>query len=369
MAKIVRIELMMIDLKPKSIRVDAIQSFISQETPLIKITDSDGFIGVGYTYTIGTGGSSIIKLLSDHLLPQLLNEEASNIEYIWNKLKFYTNATSVGAITSLSLAAIDTALWDLKAKRANLSINSLLGGAKEKLPMYSTEGGWIHLSNTEIIDYALEMKEKKFFGNKIKVGQDISRDYSLVKQLREELGDKFNIMLDANQALSLPRAKRLCHLLQDFDIAWLEEPFSADNIYVHKVLAKNTSIPLAVGESMYSLRQFNDYLRQGACSYVQADVSRVGGITPWIKIANLCEAYDVELAPHFLMELHVNISCAVSASRFVEYIPQLDSLTHTNIKIIDGYAYASKNIGLGIDWDFDAIDKKRINAHTQKFSV
>ncbi len=368
MAKIVHIELMMVDLKPKTKRFDAIQRFLSQETPIVKITDSDGFVGIGYTYTIGTGGSSIIKLLSDHFLPQLLNEEASNIEYIWNKLKFYSNATSVGAITSLSLAAIDTALWDLKAKRANLSINALLGGAKERLPLYSTEGGWIHLSNTEIIDYALEMKEKKIFGNKIKVGQNIARDHILIKELRNKLGNEFSLMLDANQALSLPSAKRLCRLLEEFDITWLEEPLSADNISVHKELAKNTSIPIAVGESMYSLRQFNDYLRQGACSYVQADVARVGGITPWLKIAHLCEAYDVELAPHFLMELHVNISCAVRASKFVEYIPQLDSLTNKSINIKDGYAYASKEVGLGIDWNFEAINNNRINAHTQKFS-
>jgi L-alanine-DL-glutamate epimerase-like enolase superfamily enzyme len=366
-AKIINIELMMVDLKPKNTRSDAIQSFLSQETPLLKIIDSDGCIGVGYTYTIGTGGSSIIKLLSDHLLPQLLNEEANNIEYIWNKLKFYTNSTSVGAITSLALAAIDTALWDLKAKKLKLSISSLLGGAKEKIPMYSTEGGWIHLSNKEIIDYALQMKENKFSGNKIKVGKDLSRDHLLLKELRKEVGDGFNIMCDANQSLSLPKAYRLTKLIEDYDITWLEEPFMADNISAHKNLVSHTFVPIAVGESMYSLQQFNNYLKQNACSYVQADVARVGGITPWLKIAYLCEAYEVELAPHFLMELHINIACGVQASKFVEYIPQLDSITKSSILIKDGYGYASKELGLGIDWDFEEINIKRINAHTEKF--
>jgi len=364
MAKIVNIKLMMVDLKPKVKRTDAIQSFLSQETPILIIEDSDGEIGVGYSYTIGTGGSSVMALLSDHLLPQLLAEEANNIEYIWNKLKLYTNATSVGAITSLCLAVIDIALWDLKSKKANLSISSMLGGAKEKLPIYSTEGGWIHLSNKEIIDYALKMRDNNFCGNKIKVGQNISRDTKLLKELRDEVGDEFNIMLDANQSLNLPDSYRLTKLIERYNITWLEEPFSADNITAHKELSKHTSIPIAVGESIYSIRQFNEYLQNSACSYVQADVARVGGITPWLKIAHLCEAYDIPIAPHFLMELHVNLACGVHASKFVEYIPQLDAITNSKVKIKDGYAFASKEAGIGIHWDFDEIYKRRINAYT-----
>jgi len=195
----------------------------------------------------------------------------------------------------------------------------------------------------------------------------MSRDVNLLKNLRKEIGSSFNIMLDANQALSLPHAYRLTKLIEEYDITWLEEPFLADNLMAHKELSSHTSIPIAVGESMYSLRQFNDYLRNNACSYVQADVARVGGITPWLKIAHLCEAYDVELAPHFLMELHVNISCGVRASKFVEHIPQLDSITKSQITIKDGYAYASTEAGLGIDWDFDEIKKRRLNEYTMRF--
>jgi hypothetical protein len=121
MAKIVRIEGWMLDLKPKVKRTDAIQSFISQETPMIRITDSDGASGLGYSYTIGTGGHSVMALLEKTLGPALIGRDASEIERIWRDLLFLTHATSVGAITSLALAAIDTALWDLKAMRAKLA--------------------------------------------------------------------------------------------------------------------------------------------------------------------------------------------------------------------------------------------------------
>ena len=118
MSTIERVELSMVDLVPKVRRTDAIQSFVSQETPLVRIFDSDGAEGVGYSYTIGSGGSSVMGLLRDHLAPQLLGRDPAHIEAIWRDLKFSTNATTVGVITALAQAAIDTALWDLKCKKA-----------------------------------------------------------------------------------------------------------------------------------------------------------------------------------------------------------------------------------------------------------
>ena len=136
MAQIARIEISLVDLKPKVKRTDAIQSFVSQETPIIKIIDQDGVEGVGYTYTIGTGGSSVIALLKDHLVPRLIGREADEIERLWRDLLFSTHATSVGAITSLALAAIDTALWDLRGKRTGLPLYRLAGGALRLLLLY-----------------------------------------------------------------------------------------------------------------------------------------------------------------------------------------------------------------------------------------
>ena len=120
MARIERIELCLVDLVPKVKRVDAIQSFVSQETPIVRIYDSDGAVGTGYSYTIGTGGPSIIELLSRTLLPPLIGREANEVEKIWNDLFYLTHATTVGAITSLAFAAIDTALWDLRCRKAGL---------------------------------------------------------------------------------------------------------------------------------------------------------------------------------------------------------------------------------------------------------
>ncbi len=114
MAKITHVEIMMVDLVPQVKRVDAIQSFVSQETPIVRITDADGAVGTGYSYTIGTGCPSVMKLIERSLGPVLIGRDAAMVEQIWRVLLFLTHATTVGAITSIALAAIDTALWDLR---------------------------------------------------------------------------------------------------------------------------------------------------------------------------------------------------------------------------------------------------------------
>jgi L-alanine-DL-glutamate epimerase-like enolase superfamily enzyme len=358
MAIIERVEISLVDLIPKVKRTDAIQSFVSQETPIVRVFDRDGAVGTGYSYTIGTGGSSVIALLRDHLAPRLIGRDAEAIEAIWRDLMFHTHATTVGAITALALAAIDTALWDLRSRRATLPLHIVAGGAKQSCPLYTTEGGWLHIEPKALVDDALAAKAKGFGGAKIKVGRPhVAEDVARLSAVREAVGPGWDIMTDANQGFSLSEAIRRARHLEALDIAWFEEPMPGDDVGAHAELARSTSVPIAVGESLYSISQFKDYLQAGACSIVQVDVARIGGITPWLKVAHMAEAFNVAVCPHFLMELHVALCCAVPNSRWVEYIPQLDTITRTQLSIRDGHAFASSEPGLGIDWDWDAIGR------------
>ncbi len=361
MAKITHVEIFMVDLQPKVQRTDAIQSFDSQQTPFVRITDADGITGLGYTYTIGQGGSAVMALLRDDLIAKLIGREAEEIERIWQNLFNSIHAVTVGPISSLALAAIDVALWDLRCKRANLPLFRMLGGAKSSVPMYTTEGGWLHISTDALVADALDAQAKGFSGSKIKIGKPhLSQDRKRLKAVREAVGPNYEIMVDANQSFDLAQAKRRARMLEEFDIAWFEEPMPADDIHQHSHLSANTSVPIAVGESMYSLSQFKDYLVTGGASIVQVDVARIGGITPWMKVAHLAEAYNVPVCPHFLMELHVSLVCAIPNAPWLEYIPQLDSLTRTGMKMERGRAYPSDTAGLGINWDMDALKAARI---------
>ena len=356
MAKITRVEALMVDLVPKVKRTDAIQSFVSQETPIIRIYDADGGVGTGYSYTIGTGGPSVMKLIELTLAPALIGREASEIERIWRDLLFLTHATSVGAITSLALAAIDTALWDLKCRRHGEPLHRMAGGAQDRIPMYTTEGGWLHIETAALVDDALQAKERGFGGCKIKIGRPhVSEDVARLEAVRKAVGPAFEIMTDANQRFTVDEAIRRARCLTPLDIAWLEEPLTADDLMGHVRLSQSTTLPVAIGESLYSHLHFREYLQQGACSIVQVDVARVGGITPWLKVAHMAECFNVPVCPHFLMELHVSLCAAVPNARWVEYIPQLDSLTTAPMQIEAGHAIPSQEPGLGIAWDFDAV--------------
>ena len=358
MARIERVELSMVVLQPKVKRVDAIQSFVAQETPIVRITDADGAVGTGYSYTIGTGGPSVLALLERTLAPALLGREAAMVEQIWRDLLFLTHATSVGAITALSLAAIDTALWDLRCRKAGLPLHVMAGGAQDRVRLYTTEGGWLHLDRKAIVADALRAQAEGFGGCKMKVGRPVRDDVARLLAVRDAVGDDFEIFTDANQAFAVDEAIRRAHHYREADIGWFEEPLPADDVDGHVRLAASTSVPIAVGESLYSVPQFRDYLQRRACSVVQVDVARIGGITPWLKVAHMAEGFNAAVCPHFLMELHVGLCCAVPNARWVEHIPQLDTITLEGMTIKDGFAHPATNPGLGIDWDWDALRRE-----------
>jgi L-alanine-DL-glutamate epimerase-like enolase superfamily enzyme len=370
MARIERVELRMVDLVPKAKRTDAIQSFVSQETPIVTITDSDGASGTGYSYTIGTGGSSVMRLLSDHLAPRLIGRDADMVEAIWHELEFATHATTIGAITAIALAAIDTALWDLRARKLGLPLWKLAGGAKDRCPLYTTEGGWLHIEPQALVEDALAAQAQGFRGSKVKIGKPHgAEDYRRLSAMRQAVGDDYEIMTDCNQGFAVDEAIRRAERLRELDLAWIEEPLPADDIDGHVRLSNSTSTPIAVGESLYSIRHFREYMARGACSIVQVDAGRIGGITPWLKVAHAAEAFDMPVCPHFLMELHVSLVCAVQNGKYVEYIPQLDDLTASGMRIEDGQAIAPSDPGIGIDWDWDAVKARSLAEFTTEIAA
>jgi L-alanine-DL-glutamate epimerase-like enolase superfamily enzyme len=311
---------------------------------------------VGYSYTIGTGGSSIMALLKDHLVPRLIGQDPDRIEALWRDLLFHTHATHVGAITSLALAAIDTALWDRRCRCLGLPLWKAAGGSRSRVPVYTTEGGWLQLSTEQLVAQALQAQREGFAGSKVKIGRPhVSEDVERLGAVRAAVGPAYELMVDANQSMGLGEALRRARALDGLQLAWLEEPMPADNILDHQQLCRHAPMPIAVGESLYSMGQFADYLQAQACHIVQVDVARIGGITPWLKVAHMAECHNISVCPHFLMELHVSLSCAVPNAPWVEYIPQLEPIAHNRLQIEQGCALPPEQPGLGVDWNWPAI--------------
>jgi len=358
------VELLQVDLPPPVPRSDAIQSFVTQETPMLRITCADGSQGTGYSYTIGTGGSSVIALLRDHLAPRLIGRDPAQIEALWRDLMFATHATTVGAITSLALAAIDTALWDWRCRRDAQPLWLAAGGAKQRVPVYTTEGGWLHLPVDTLVSETLAAQAAGFKGAKLKVGKPhVADDVARLKAVRDAVGDSFELMVDANQCFTLSEALRRAPRYAELGIAWFEEPLPADDLIGHQRLAAASAVPIAVGESLYSPAQFAAYIQSGAASIIQVDVARVGGITPWLKVAHLAECFNLAVCPHFLMELQVSLCAATPAAAWVEYIPQLDAVASSRMAIEQGHAVAPDTPGLGIAGRWDDIQRRATATH------
>jgi L-alanine-DL-glutamate epimerase-like enolase superfamily enzyme len=253
MARITHVGVRMVDLVPLVKRTDAVQSFVSRETPLVTITDSGGATGTGYSYTIGTGGPAVISLLTQTLVRRLLGREAEEIEAIWRDLLFVTHATAAGALTSIALAAIDTALWDLRCKKAGLPLWRMAGGAKPSIPLYSTEGGWLHIETPALVQDALAVKAQGFAGSKVKVGKPaLDEDRRRLSAVRDAVGPDYRLMVDANQAFHYHEALLRARMLAEVGITWFEEPMPADDLTGHARLAEQSAVPIAVGESLYS---------------------------------------------------------------------------------------------------------------------
>jgi len=358
---IVKAEAYLVDLPVEEVRTDAVQAFLKQETVFVEITTNDGLLGRGYSYTIGTGGTAVLAMLRDYLLPRLIGRDARRIEAIWRDLLASTRATTVGPITSLALAAVDTALWDRRCRQFEMPLWVAAGGAADRVPLYDTEVGWLHLSSDELVSGAQAALAAGRRGVKIKIGKpQPAEDVERLRAVRDALGAGVDLMVDANQALTAAESIRRARLLEPIDVYWLEEPLPADDIAGHARVARSTTIPVAVGESLYSAGQFAEYVQRGAVGIVQVDAARVGGVTPWLKVAHLAEAHNILVCPHFLMELHVSLCAAIPNGRYVEYIPQLSAITNSGLTIEDGAALAPNDPGLGIDWNLDAIDNLRV---------
>jgi L-alanine-DL-glutamate epimerase-like enolase superfamily enzyme len=349
------------DIPVETERRDAVQSFVKQETVFVRIRTAGGTEGIGYSYTIGNGGEAVLSLLRSHLLEQLIGLDVHRPEAVWLTLHASTRATTVGVLTSLALAAVDTAVWDARCRASDLPLWVAAGGARDRIRLYDTEGGWLQLSTDELVAQAVASRDRGFSGVKIKVGKPRGHeDLDRLRAVRDAVGPDLDIMADANQSLTAAEAIRRARLFESVDLFWFEEPLPAEDVTGHQRLAAATSIPIAVGESMYSIGHFKEYLHHDAAAVLQVDVARIGGITPWLKVAHLAEAYNVQVAPHFLMELHVSLACAVPNALYLEHIPQLRAVTEAELVVEAGHALAPDRPGLGMAWDQAALRARAV---------
>ena len=298
-------------------------------------------------------------LIQDELLPAIVGSDARPIAGIMRRLTARIHALAPGCISSTALAAIDVALWDLAGLRTNTPLHLLLGGARDRVRLYNTHVGWLNRPLREMVDLSEQaVKRDGFTALKLKVGKpDVEEDCERVAKVREAVGPRTTIMVDANQSWTIDTAIARVQRLQRYDLYWIEEPLDATDLDGFVRLGQHTPVARAGGESLYSPAAFHECIRRGALDVLQPDVARIGGITNAVTVCHLAAAANLPVAPHVSPELSVAVACAVPNSVFVEYIPQMEPVLKRPIARRDGFAIPFDTPGHGIEFDPEALER------------
>jgi L-alanine-DL-glutamate epimerase-like enolase superfamily enzyme len=331
------------------------------ELVVVDITADTGESGTGFSYSVGVGGRAIAALLEWYVAPKLIGTTVAprvQWHHMWREL----HDAGGGGLSTMAIAACDIAFWDLIGKSRGQSLVELLGRFRESVPAYGS-GVNLNLTAAELEEQVRRWIDAGYRGVKVKVGKpDRQEDLDRLAMVRRLIGKDRQLMIDANQGWDLAAATQAINAFEAVGLHWVEEPLLSDDIQGHARLRRQVRTPLAIGENVYTVFQFNEYLAQGACDFVQADPVRVGGISPWLEIASLAATWGTPMAPHFVLELSGQLLCCIPNAHVLEDVEggsfgELGILAEA-IDVNEGRFTPPSRPGHGI-----IFDRERLGAH------
>ena len=329
---------------------------------LARITTSDGVEGVGYVvYPRGDLMTTIghaARELGEHMIGMSVLEP----EAAWDRLARRGDWVGPGGLLHCALAPLDIAMWDAAGKILGQPLHRLLGGSRDRLPTYASDGLWVSLSPEELAAAAKRHVGNGFGAVKLRLGKEATPELEArrVHAVREAVGSEVRIMVDATESWSLTRARRTGRVLQEAGIAWLEDPVHHLDVAGLAELRRQLEVPIAAGEHLYHLDAFRALLEARAVDVVILDLARVGGVTPWRKIAGLAQAHRIPVCGHVVPEIQVHLLSAVPNGHMVEYVPRSAGILRSMPRIENGELVAPQGPGLGLELDDAAVRRHRV---------
>jgi len=275
-----------------------------------------GIEGIGYTYA----DTATATLIRDKLAPLLQGRDAMATNARW--LDMVQSIRNLGrpGVCSMAVAAVDTALWDLKAKLLNVSLAALLGATRRAIPVYGS-GGFTSYSEERLQQQLAGWAESGMHMVKMKIGREPGHDLARVRAAREAIGLDAQLFVDANGAYTHKQALAFAHQFAQHDVSWFEEPVSSDDLAGLHLLRDcgPPGMAISAGEYGYDLPYFRRMLEAQAVDVLQADATRCAGITGFLGAAALCEAFGIPLSSHCAPSLHLPLCCAARPAIHLEY--------------------------------------------------
>lgn len=327
----------------------------------VRVRTDEGAEGLGYTYTVGkTGGQAVRAHLEQDVVPWLIGEDPRRIEHLWQRMWSGLHYVGRGGVACFAISAVDTALWDLKAKLAGEPLWRFLGGHDPRVRVYA--GGIDLLMPTEQLREQTHANlERGFRAIKMKVGRErLSEDVERVAALRELVGPEIPLMVDANMRWSCEQAVRAARAFGEYDVYWLEEPTIPDDVEGHVRITRDGGVPIAAGENLHTIYEFQKAIASGGVAFPEPDLSNLGGVSAWMKVAHLAEAHNLPVTTHGVHDLHVHLLAAVpNASLLEAHGFGLEKYLLHPMEFVDGYTTAPDRPGHGIEFDWDALEDVR----------
>ncbi|UKA71211.1 L-talarate/galactarate dehydratase [Arthrobacter sp. FW306-06-A] len=340
---------------PLAVPISDAKVFTGRQKPMsevvflfAEISTELGHSGIGFSYSKRAGGPAQYAHAKE-VAEGLLGEDPNDIARIYTKLLWAGASVGRSGVATQALAAVDIALYDLKAKRAGLPLAKFLGSYRDSVRTYNTSGGFLNASLDEVKARATQSIEEGIGGIKIKVGlPDSKEDLRRVSGIRDHIGPDVPLMVDANQQWDRATALRMGRRLEEFDLVWIEEPLDAYDFEGHAHLAQVLDTPIATGEMLASVAEHKGLIAASGCDIIQPDAPRVGGITQFLRLAALADERGLGLAPHFAMEIHLHLAAAYPSEPWVEHFDWLDPLFNERLETKGGRMMVPDRPGLGI---------------------